>query len=213
VIANGDAPEQFGTCANIDAVADDWSTWIIDSGKPNDHAVSDTTVVPEAGIAADDDSSEMINHEVAADHNLARQFDSGHDLYALVGKAIDQPETLAKNGMRQRVSPPAESVHDQRPEALGAPIAAMGNQIGSDVFEHGLRSPRGPGAQPSLKGKAPHRSQMPRTVLDVAQSTVSHQRLNAHEDERDRGQKKMRDAAEESGMFAEIEQLALDLER
>ena len=54
------------------------------SPKAHDDAVAYPTVVAKSGVPADDDSAEMINDEISANHDLARQVDASEYLAQFV---------------------------------------------------------------------------------------------------------------------------------
>ncbi|MCY1179520.1 hypothetical protein D9M73_199250 [compost metagenome] len=79
----------------------------------------------------------MVDDEVAPDHHLARQFDTGDDLDEFEQHLVDERAQFAQQCRAQRIAPAAKAVHQQYPEALGAPVPAMGTQVGANILEHG----------------------------------------------------------------------------
>src|SRR6516165_3053733 len=125
IIPHLDGTEDLGPRADIHIVADHGRGRLINPPQADYDAVADTAIVAELCIAADHDAAEVIDDEVPTDLNLARQLDPGDDLNELECYLVDEREELAKEGGSDAVTPAAETIHDQRPEALGAPTATV----------------------------------------------------------------------------------------
>ena len=92
VVTDGNRPQKLSAGADVEIIADDGCLGLVDPAEPDDDPISYAAVVAESGITADYNAAEMIDHEIAADFDLARQFDSGDDLDQFKRDPIQQRE-------------------------------------------------------------------------------------------------------------------------
>src|SRR6185312_15423674 len=115
-------PQQLGSGADIDAVADHGRP--PRAGMPQAHRdpVPDHDVIAEYGVAAHDDSAEVLDAKAAAYGGFARQIDPGQNLRPqfqdAVGKRKRQPEQAGPYA----VAPPSEAIYPHDPQPLARPI-------------------------------------------------------------------------------------------
>jgi hypothetical protein len=138
VIAYGYWPQNLGPAAYIDIVANYRGARFIDAAKTNYHSVANTAVVAELRITTYDNAPKVINHEVSPNLNLAWQFHARNYLDAFESDFVEQGKELPQYRRSNSVAPSTEPVHHKHPEALCAPITAMGSQIMSNVLKHAL---------------------------------------------------------------------------
>src|SRR5262249_37863200 len=136
VAADADRAEQLRARADIDIVADGRRALVLDPPQADDDAVTDTAVVAELRVAADNNAAEMIDDEIMPDLGLAGQLDPGDNLHELEEHVINERVELAQQHRPHCVSPAAETVHHHRPESLGAPSAVVSTQVLSDIVKH-----------------------------------------------------------------------------
>lgn len=136
VVSNGNGSQNLCAGPEVDVVADYRSAGFIDSPQPHDYAVADSAIVAKFGVAAHDNSAEMVNDKISTDVDFTWNFDSRNDLNELEPDPIYEREQLSEDQRPHRVAPTAKSVNHECPEALGAPVATVSPQILSDIFKH-----------------------------------------------------------------------------
>lgn len=125
IVAYRDSTQNLGPGANVDIVAYVGRGRLIDPCQADHHAVADPAIVAKFRIPADDYAPEMVDDEVGADLYFAGQFDASDDLYEFEQNLVEQGEWLAQEGGPHTVAPASETIDQQDPEALGAPISLV----------------------------------------------------------------------------------------
>src|SRR6267143_2963182 len=136
VVADSDGAQQLGADTDVDVVSDHRRRALVDATNADDDTAADAAVVAEFRVAADDDPAEMVDHEIAPDWHLARQLDPSHYLDELEEDFIDQRKEFSQQRRADTVTPAAEAIDQQRPEALCAPVTPVRPEIAAYVLEH-----------------------------------------------------------------------------
>lgn len=139
VVAYAYVPQHLGPCPNVHVIAYLRRAWLVDTPQAHHHAIADAAVVTKAGITADDDAAEVVDHKVLAQLHLTWQFDAGDDLNELVQNLVNERKELPQKGRPHTIAPAAKTVYRQGPETLGTPVAPVSSKVGADIFEHGQR--------------------------------------------------------------------------
>src|SRR5204863_9870333 len=85
--------QHLGARPYVDVISNFWRAGLIDALKAYDDARAYPAVVAKFGIAADDDSREVVDNEIAPDFDLAGELDACDHLDPFVKNFVHQRKT------------------------------------------------------------------------------------------------------------------------
>lgn len=138
IVADCDGSQNLRTGANVHAIADGRRTTPAGMFQADSNPIADYDIVAEDGVAADYDSTKMLNLEAVADARFAGQFNARENLDERIKQLVQKGQWCADDSMPEPVPPSAEAVDDHHPQALPPRVTFMGQPIFAQIFKHGV---------------------------------------------------------------------------